>query len=729
MNKLINKSLCNGLRASAVFGLLVIPLHSLASTLEAISFESGVQDNFEVRLELDDASELQPEVYVIEQPARIVLDLPGVQNNVSQKQYALALANAKDAILLGTDDRTRLVVNLNSSAAYNFEVTGDELVLKVGSSDSSGAQTASAPIPGNSSATASPTSSPVTSQASVSGLVDFEFRRGEDGEGNLMLEFNTDRVNADITQRGSTISISFFDSEVADDIERVFDVQDFATPVGTVSVRQVGDEARVEIRTIDEFDYLAYQADSSYVVSVSPLTPEQEAEREREFAFTGERLSLNFQDIEVRSVLQLIADFTDLNLVASDTVTGNITLRLQNVPWDQALDIVLRTKGLDKRQEGNILLVAPLAEIAERERLEVEANKQLEELAPLVTEFIRIRYADAQDIFDLLAAEGSVTGNSDNNRGGGGGGEQGNENLISSRGSAVVDQRTNTIVLTDTEEKVAAFIEVVNQLDIPIRQVLIEARIVIANTDFRRELGVRWGGAGVRSIENGESALEFVGTRNGLADGGPLGFFSGQNELDLADTIGVDLGVVSPTSSFALAFLSDSTFIDLELSALEEEGFGEIVSQPKVVTGDQQPAEISAGQEIPFLEAASSGVATTSFREAVLSMEVTPQITPDGRVTLDLFVTQDSISDIAVDGQPVIDINEVRTQVLVDDGETLVLGGIFQTTVINDEERVPFLGDLPIIGKAFSSKVIAEEKMEVLFFITPKILADDLGAR
>ena len=728
MKKIYSKLICSGLAAVTLSILSVSTSNVLASTLETISFEPGVQDSFEVRIGLDDTAGVQPEVYVIDQPARIVLDLPGVDNAVTQKQYPLSLSNAKDAVLLGTDDRTRLVLNLNTATTYEYQIQGNTLVLQVGNSEVSAAP-ASVAVSSSDNASAPQSRAPRFDGASESGLIDFEFRRGAQGEGNLMLEFDTDRVNADISQNGSTIALRFFDADVDDQIERIFDVQDFATPVGTVSVRQVGSEARVEIRTIEEYDYLAYQADSSYVVSVKPLTPEQEAQRAREFAYTGERLSLNFQDIPVRSVLQLIADFTDLNLVASDTVSGNITLRLQNVPWDQALDIVLRTKGLDKRQEGNILMVAPLAEIAERERLEVEANKQLEELAPLVTEFIRIRYADAQDIFDLLSAEGSVGGSQDGQSSSAGGSDQGNENLISSRGSAVVDQRTNTIILTDTEDKVAGFIEVVNQLDIPIRQVLIEARIVAANTDFRRELGFRWGSAGARVINDGSNLVEFAGSRDSFVDGGTSGFFGGTDTLDITDALAVDLGVVAPTTSFALSFLSNSTLIDLELSALEEEGYGEIVSQPKVVTGDKQTAEIRAGQEIPFLEAASSGVATTSFREAVLSLAVTPQITPDNSIILDLEVTQDSIAEIAFGGEPVIDVNELRTQVIVENGETLVLGGIYQTNVINDETKVPFLGDIPILGRAFKNTIVVEEKMEVLFFITPKILAENLTAR
>ena len=727
MKNIYSKLICSGLTTITLSFLSLSASNVLASTLESISFEPGVQDSFQVRIGLDDTSGVEPEVYVIDQPARIVFDLPGVENGVSQRQYPLALSNARDAVLLGTDDRTRLVLNLNNSATYDYSIQGNTLVLEVGGSGVAAAS-AAAPVSEVASASSAPvprSSGPVFDNDSGSGLIDFEFRRGDQGEGNLMLEFDTDRVNADITQSGSTITLRFFDSDVAAQIQRVFDVQDFATPVGSVSVRQLGNEARVEIKTTEEYDYLAYQADSSYVVSVKPLTQEEEAQRAREFAYTGERLSLNFQDIPVRSVLQLIADFTDLNLVASDTVAGNITLRLQNVPWDQALDIVLRTKGLDKRQEGNILMVAPLAEIAERERLEVEANKQAVELAPLVTEFIRVSYADAQNIFDLLTANGAVA----QQNGGAGGGDLGVENLVSNRGSALVDTRTNTIILTDTEEKVAAFMQVVKRLDIAIPQVLIEARIVAANTDFRRELGFRWGSAGARVIGNGDNLVEFAGSRDSFVDGGPSGFFGGANPLDTTDALAVDLGVVNPTSSFAVSFLSNSTLIDLELSALEDEGYGEIVSQPKIVTGDKQTAEIRSGQEIPFLEAASSGVATINFREAVLSLEVTPQITPDGRIILDLVVTQDSVADLVFGGEPVIDINELRTQVLVDNGETLVLGGIFQTNIINDESKVPVLGDIPILGRAFKHTVVNEEKQEVLFFITPKILAENLTAR
>ena len=715
MKKLYSELLQLSLKGLTVSALSWFALSATASTLEDISFQpSGT--GFEVRLGLDDTAGLSPEIYVIDQPARIVLDLPDVQNAIDQKQYPLAIANAKDAVLLGTDDRTRLVLNLSSTSDYDYAIQGDTLVLTVAGS---GSGSSAAPFaPSSSSASPSVRSSvggaPTFSSAEEAGLVDFQFRRGADGEGNLMLEFNTDRVNADISQSGGVIRLSFFESTVEESLLRVFDVQDFATPVGTVSVRQVGEEARIEIRTVDEYDYLAYQADNSYVVSISPLTPAQEAEREKEFAYTGEPMTLNFQDIPVRSVLQLIADVAQLNLVASDSVTDNITLILKNVPWDQALDIVLRTKGLDKRQEGNILLIAPLAEIAERERLEVEANKQLEELAPLVTEFVRIRYADAEDLFNLLAADSSVGGGSQNQGQGQGTGEQANENLLSERGSAIVDSRTNTIILTDVQDKIDGFKAIIEQLDIPIQQVLIEARIVVADTSFRRELGVRWGIGGTRSVSDGDLDVGF-GLRNSTG-------------VDSNAFPVTDFGVVGTASNLALSFLTDSTLLGLELQALQEEGHGEIISQPKIVTGDKQTAEIRSGQEIAFNESTSSGAAALTFREAVLSLEVTPQITPDNRVILDLVINQDAISD-QEEEVPLIDINELTTQVLVNNGETLVLGGIYQTSKIHGEEKVPFLGDLPYIGNAFKSTAVEETKQEILFFITPKILAEDLSVR
>lgn len=692
--------------------LLVVMSQAHSANLQDIQFRPLDQDRFEIILQLDSSDFPEPQVFAIEQPARLVLDLPEVINQVSEKRFTLSLDNADEAILLGTAERTRLVVNLNSMSNYETIRNGSRISLIVDSNSTGSTDLFVAPQV--SAAQSAQADQQASSQALVN-ILDLDFRRGEAGEGNLVFEFDDDKLNTDVTLQGSKIQVRFFGARLDERLRRVFDVVDFATPVAKFSAQTLGDESIIEIETLADFDYLAYQADNSYVISVKPVEEDESGAAAREFQYTGEKLSLNFQDIEIRAVLQLIADFTELNLVASDTVSGSITLRLQNVPWDQALEIVLKAKGLDQRLEGNVLLVAPIEEIAERERLEIEANQQLQELAPLITEYIRIRYADAVELYDLLSGATGATGDSEA------------EGLFSGRGVSIVDSRTNTIILTDTAAKIAAFKGVVEQLDVPIRQVLIEARIVIANSDFRRELGVRWGGNGVNFSNSGDSVVQF-GNSISAVNGDAIDVFNGTSDL-VDDALAVDLGVASATSSFAVSFLTDSSFVELELSALENEGFGEVISQPKVLTGDKQTAFIKSGSEVAFQEASASGATTTSFREAVLELSVTPQITPDDRVILDLNVSQDSIGDLVFGGEPTIDVTELETQVLVDNGETLVLGGIFQMTSNDSVDKVPFFGDLPFIGRAFRNTVKVQEKQEVLIFITPKILDENYSAR
>jgi type IV pilus assembly protein PilQ len=533
-------------------------------------------------------------------------------------------------------------------------------------------------------------------------------------------------IGIDISQIGKNIVATFAHSGLPESLDRKLDVMDFATPVKSIDTKVDGTGVKMVVEAVGEYDYLAYQADNTYVISVKPLTPEQEEERKKEFQYTGEKLSLNFQDIEVRALLQLIADFTDFNLVASDAVGGNITLRLKNVPWDQALDIILKAKGLDKRVEGNVMMVAPAAEIAERERLQVEANKQLEELAPLRTEYIRIRYADAKKLFDLFDTRGQG--------GTGGGGSSRGKNttgsILSPRGNAIVDERTNTIILTDTEEKIAEFRGIVQQIDIPVRQVEIEARIVIANTDFRKQIGARWGLAAVRT--HGSSLVNIMGTREGLDSepGNPGEFFLGGGTLDIEESLAVDLGVADPSGSIAIGLLRNNTFLDLELSALQNDGYGEIISQPKVLTSDKKKAIIESGTEVPYLEASSAGNTNIQFEDATLKLEVTPLITPDNRIVMELKVNQDSIGQFVPSGigglVPTIDTTSVETEALVGDGQTLVLGGIFQMESLESVEKVPVLGDIPGIGRLFRNKSTDQTKREILIFITPRILNDPL---
>ena len=716
-----------------------------------IDFTSLSSDQFEISLQFSQRPP-QPKSYEIAEPARLVLDFADVQSQLAKKKYPLSFENARDAVVVSDGSRTRLIVNLNESAPFITRIEGDRLMVKVGADQTANA-TSAMPIASTYAQGSDDRRADFTELSAA--LTGVDFRRDAQGAGLIKLDLSDPAVNIDINKTGSKIRLEFYQTELPDHLDRRLDVVDFATPVTAIDTMQQGSTTVVTIEAEGQYDYLAYQADKQYIVSVKPLTAAEVELHNKKFDFTGDRLSLNFQDIEVRSVLQLIADFTSLNLVASDTVTGSITLRLDKVPWDQALEIVLKAKGLDKRQEGNVLMVAPAAEIAEQERLQVEANKQLQELAPLETAFVRIKYADAAEIFELFTADDSQSGQS-------GGATEGNAttSILSERGSAIVDERTNTIILTDTEEKINEFKRLISEIDVPIKQVLIEARIVIANTDFKKELGVTWGLAGLDKLSggqfssaSGDRSLGFSGRRSGLTPGagvvetftyqadevevddGPDGLpFTADDittvtqnyDFGLGDSLAVDLGVSNPTGSFSLGYLTDNFLIDLELSALESDGYGEIVSQPKVLTGDKQQAVIKSGTEIAYQKATSSGATSIEFKEAVLQLEVTPQITPDNRIIMDLLVSQDSVGAFTPTGEPSIDITQIETQALVGDGQTLVLGGIFQTEEVKGTEKVPMLGDIPFLGKLFRNDLRNIEKREILMFITPKIIDDNL---
>jgi len=754
------------IKRNIYFLLALLPgLAGAATQVTDIEFASLQGDQFEIRLQF---SEQPPETnaYEIGNPARLVVDFPGVESSLSQKKYALGFENANEAVIISDGSRTRLIVNLNQSIPFEIDSDNNSVTVRAGAgtgietnlssrSDSLAAVASQVALSQESSTANTAVTTALKHNALA--VTDVDFRRGEDGSGSIHISLSQPSVNVDIDRSNHQIQLSFYQTELPDQFDRRLDVVDFATPVKTIDSKQEGTTTTVTIDASGQYDYLAYQADGQYVVNIKPLTDAEVEEQSKKFAFSGERLTLDFQDIEVRSVLQIIAEFTSLNLVASDTVTGNITLWLDDVPWDQALEIILKAKGLDKRQEGNVLMVAPAAEIAEQERLQVEANKQLQELAPLETTFVRIKYADAAEIFELFTASRSDEGQSS------GGGREGNATttILSERGSAIVDERTNTIILTDTEDKINAFKRLIDEIDVPIKQVLIEARIVIANTDFKKELGVTWGLAGIDKLAGsttssafGDRTLGFSGRRSGLApgagvkesftysadeietdngaDGVPGGGDDGPTtytrafDFGLGDSLAVDLGVANPTGSFSLGYLTDNFLIDLELSALESDGFGEIVSQPKVLTGDKQQAVIKSGTEIAYQKATSSGATSIEFKEAVLQLEVTPQITPDNRIIMDLLVSQDSVGAFTPTGEPSIDITQIETQALVGNGQTLVLGGIFQTEEVNGTEKVPLLGDLPLLGKLFRNDLRNIEKREILIFITPKIIDDNL---
>ena len=670
-----------------------------APVVQDIEFSSRPGSKFEVRVGFNE-SPPDFKTYAIEKPARIAVDFPGTTSGLEQKRYSLPYGNASKAVVLESGDRTRLVLELGKLVPYETRVDGNNLYLVVGqegedflkpSSDPTRLQTAEVQV------------ARVNSEIS-----DLQFQRTGDGEGKLTLELTDPSVDVNVFSEGGDVKVEFVDTTVAERLMRRYDVTDFATPVNSVDINTTERGATLLLKTTGDFDYLAYQADNQYVISVKPLSQKEVEERKNEFNYVGDRISLNFQDIEVRAVLQLIADFTELNLVASDTVSGRITLRLQNVPWDQALELVLKTKGLDKRQVGNVLMVAPAAEIAERERQQIEASKQIAELAPLVSEFVRVRYAKAQDVMQLFQA----------------GSEDGGK-LTSPRGSVVVDQRTNSLIITDTADKLADIRDLLTLVDIPVRQVMIEARIVIAQSDATKNLGIQWGGGYYNTPNN--NSLGISGDTTNAAGITNSGDAAG---VSYPGALLVDLGVAS-NSGFAIGFASSDLFLTAELSALEAEGSGEVMSQPKVITGDKQEASIKSGVEIPYQESSASGETTTSFKEAVLSLVVTPNITPDDRIMLDLDINQDSVGALVPSGSlggfiPSIDTTQLTTNVLVSNGETVVLGGVFKTEDIEAVNKVPYFGDIPYIGAFFRSETNTNKKTELLIFITPRILADTL---
>src|SRR5690554_3224704 len=712
-----------GLKMRKITLLLVCLLAPVAwaNTLDDIRFAELPGERFEVRMTFSGPPP-EPAGYTIERPARIVLDFPQVVSALKERRYPLSFDNGQSAMVLTTEGRTRLILNLDDLTSYTSRAEGNTYIVEVGASD--GGSTNNVVTPGVTVPSAS-TAQAVSHQGPA--ITNIDFRRGTTGEGRIIIALSDPNISAQMSGTGAGVRLTFKNTWLPPELRRRLDVVDFATPVSLVAATHSGNDTTLNISATGDYDYLAYQADKEYVVSIKPLTAQEIKEKKAEFEFTGEKLSLNFQDIEVRAVLQIIADFTELNLVASDTVQGRITLRLDNVPWDQALSLVLKTKGLDKRQVGNVLMVAPAAEIAERERQELTTKKQLEELAPLRTEYIRVRYANAKEMFELFRGE-EGGGRSGGQSAGGQGGSRSTGSVLSERGQAIVDERTNSIIITDTADRIEAFKRLVDQIDIPIRQVMIEARIVIANTDFRKELGVRWGGVGLYD-RSSNALVEVAGSMEGLDSdpGTPLGFFTSGGTIELNENRIVDLGVANPAGSLAFGVLTDNAFLDLELSALENTGYAEIVSQPKVITGDKQRATISSGTEIPYQEASASGATTTSFKEAVLKLDVTPQITPDNRIIMDLVINQDSVGQIDLStGIPTIDVTELETKVLVANGQTVVLGGVFTVEQVRAVRKVPLLGDIPYLGRLFKSEANENNKTELLIFITPKIVAESL---
>ena len=696
-------------RKTALFGVLLLWAFlsdALANQLQDISFSALPGNRVEIVLTTSEPVG-EPASFTTDNPARIAIDLVNTTSALQQKVTPVAIGMARSVTAIEAGDRTRVVINLLEQVTHDIRSDGNKVYVSLGASGGAGTMSASvAPK------AAMESNRNVQTRAGVS-LSNIDFRRGSQGEGRVEIDLSDPSVVVDMRQQGKQVVLDFIDATLPPQLARKLDVMDFATPVKSIETRPSGRNVRMTIDTEGEFEHLAYQANDVYTVEFRALTKqEKEARLKEQQIFEGDRLSLNFQDIEVRAVLQLLADFTGLNMVVSDTVAGRITLRLKNVPWDQAMDIILKTKGLSMRRTDNVVLVAPTEEIAAREKLELESQQQIRELAPLRSELVQVNYAKAADLAELLKSS--------------------ENKLLSDRGSVSIDERTNTLLVQDTAAKLSEVRELVNDLDIPVRQVMIESRIVIANNDYARDLGVKLGLS--KSFSSGNSNGIIAGGLPGDLNPGPgfpgIEIPAGSGNEALLVNLPQTLAAGSGGAINMLVGKLGSYLLRLELSAMQQEGKGEIISSPRVITADQNKAIIKQGVEIPYQEATSSGATSVSFKEAVLQLEVTPQITPDDRVIMDLKVNKDNPDFTrAVLGVPPVDTREVETSVLVDNGETVVLGGVFERTRGTNKNSVPFFGDLPYVGWAFKQEQVQDENSELLIFVTPKILKDTLTLR
>jgi type IV pilus assembly protein PilQ len=712
---LIVRAACLVLLAAALPGLAPAqPAEGLK--LEAIDVQTLPGQQLQLRLRLNGPAP-EPLSFTIDRPARIALDLPNTALALDSRRIDVNSGGVATILAAEAGGRTRLVLNLDQLMPYQTRVEGNSILVNIGGSQQAQAAGA-APAAAAAAAGGGAPRAAASSAAGPRSVRSIDFRRGSDGTGRVIVELSDPRTPVNLRQQGTQIVVDFAGADLSKDLMRRYDVTDFATPVSTVDALKVGDSTRLVISAGGEFEQLAYQSDNTYAVEIKPVVRSAAALEDKK-EYTGERLTLNFQDIETRAVLQLLADTSGQNIVVSDSVQGNVTLRLQNVPWDQALDIVLRTKGLDKRRQDNVIIVAPTEELAAREKAELAARKDIQELAPLRTEYLQVNYAKAADLAGLIKSSGE-------------------NSLLSQRGSVSIDERTNTLLIQDTADRLNDIRRLVTTLDIPIRQVLIEARIVIVNDDFSRNLGVRFGttvaldhgGSDGGGVVGGTPFVteddDVVISRNEppAAPGGTPGFVL----PDPNDRYMVNLPVAAPAGRIALTLLDSDYIVDLELSAAQAEGRGEIVSAPRVVTANQREAVIEQGVEIPYQEASSSGATTIQFKKAVLALRVTPQITPDNRIIMDLTVNKDSVGQVIVTSLgvnvPSIDTREIVTQVLVNDGQTVVLGGIMETEYRETETKVPWLGDIPGLGILFKNKTKTNNKDELLIFITPRILRE-----
>jgi type IV pilus assembly protein PilQ len=687
--------------AMALVALTAISLTARAADpvqLQSIDVQTLSGQQVQLKLHLSGPAP-EPLPFTIDKPARIAFDLPNTTLALASRRFDVRSGGVDTVLAAEANGRARLVVNVDNLMPYTTKVDGNDIIVTLG-------QQPGADVGKPAAARASVASTNPGERA----IRTIDFRRGADGTGRVIVQLTDPRTPVNVRQEGQQIVVDFAGTAMPKNLMRRYDVQDFATPVQTVDAVRVDGSSRLVISSQGDFEQLAYQSDNQYTVEIK-ASSKRTAGAEEKKEYTGERLTLNFQDIDVRSVLQLLADTSGQNIVVSDSVSGNLTLRLQNVPWDQALDIVLRTKGLDKRRQDNVIIIGPTEELATREKAELAAHKEVQELSPTHTEFMQVNYAKVSDLAKLIKTTNAK------------------ESMLSPRGSVSIDERTNTLLVQDTSDKLADIRRLVQTLDVPVKQVLIEARIVIVSDTFERDLGARFGVNSASALTGAGSLLAVSG--NGSGANSILGTGLGSASLSattLDNRYQVNTPAANTNGSIGVSLLGGSYLVDLELSAAQNEGKSETISSPRVITANQKQATILQGVEIPYQESASSGATTTQFKDADLKLKVTPLITPDNRVILDLDVSDDSVGQqvtSATGGSvPSINTHQITTQVLVNDGQTVVLGGILETTKSKSANKVPFLADIPILGYLFRSTTDINNKTELLIFITPKILRE-----
>ena len=691
-----------------------------STTLKDISYDTLPGGRVELHLNFSQGPVPEPKIFTTGNPPRIAIDFPDT-DNAAPRHLDIGKGTTNGVSAIAAGGRTRVIVELQRESSYRTHVDGNSLLLTINNGTDSQTTTTAATIDPSK---ALPSAS---AGASVSNI---DFRRGPNGEGRVLINFNGNGANADMKKEGDKVVVNLSHVNLPANLAQRLDVLDFATPVQSITSKggTAGGGARLDIAVKGDVDTSAYQTADQYVVEIAPKKKDPKADaklaRGQEPNYNGSRVTFNFQDIPTRSVLQLLADISQLNLVASDTVGGSVTLRLVNVPWDQALDVVLRAKGLDKRRNGNVIWIAPQAELAKYEQDVADARLKAEDNAELVTDYVPISYGKAKDIAKLLT-QNSLQGQG--GAGAGGGANSSSRGFLSSRGSVSFDERTNTLLINDTPQKIRELRDVISVLDKPVQQVLIESRIVVATDNFTRELGAKFGASAIRTNPSGQQ----------IGVGGTLTPPTTTGGTTTLSPLNVNLPSSTQGGTFGFALLGKNYALDLELSAAQLEGRGEVVSSPRVITANQQEAVIRQGTEIGYVTyqnsssgAAGSGTATVQFKDAVLELKVTPTITADNRVYLTINVKKDALNQfITVPGSgqvPQIDTREINTSVLVDNGQTVVLGGIYEITKQNTITKVPGLGDIPGLGVLFRNTKRENDKAELLIFVTPRILSDSL---